>query len=74
MNQPKECSATLFLPFLAENCEERRKNYQRESTERDEKTESGRKKDIQSRTNNLRKGRQGLGGGGRSKTMVCPVA
>ena len=59
--------------FSLEKGKRKKKIRKEKSYELEDKAKTRHKKDIQGRANNIRKGRQGLGGGNRWFTMVLPV-
>ena len=56
--------AVFLATFSAGKSQRKKKICYETSTEQKEKAETGDKKDIQGRTNNIRKRRHGWGGGG----------
>ncbi len=73
-----ESTKTRLGCFLATSSLEKRKRKKKISKEKsyelEDKAKTRHKKDIQGRANNIRKGRQDLGGGDPWFKMVLPVA
>ncbi len=50
------------MTLSLQKSQRKKKNSEEKSTDQQEKAETGPKKELQGRTNNIRKGRQGSGG------------